>query len=107
MKPRVTAVTYVVSCFPEGYEDADVWDLRVEYRGIGLWAVCHFHMCLDAEGKMEYEPSPSNRTDEYKDRFRFTFQEAVRIAKKYAPTIRVNSMTPAEALERFPHRVDY
>lgn len=43
----------------------------VEYRGEGAWAVCNAGLVLAYDGTWEYEPRPSNRSDEFKARTRY------------------------------------
>jgi hypothetical protein len=56
-------------------------DVTVEYRGDGRWAVCSGRSCLNTDGDFEYEAMPSNRTDDFFVRCRFSFDEAVRLAQ--------------------------
>src|SRR6185436_1092107 len=77
---RIEAVAYVVSCFPPDDDEAGTWDVRVESRGEGRWAVCHFRYCADADGNWDYEPSPSNREDDWKATHRFDLDTALELA---------------------------
>lgn len=68
--------------YPEGHQ---YWDIAAEavlvtWRGDGRWTVKNHGFCYDAGGHPEYEPIPSERGDEFKERFRFDRDEAVRIA---------------------------
>lgn len=69
--------------FPEGHEYFDIAELSVsvEWRGPDSWAVKARGSCRDVDGVAEWEPQPSGRTDEFKRRFRFSRDEAVRIAR--------------------------
>lgn len=72
--------------YPEGHEFWDIAEqaVMVEWRGEDRWAVKTRHSwCVDADGAREHESIPS-RTDEFKDRFRFTRDEAIRIAREVA-----------------------
>ena len=48
----------------------------VELRGVGVWAVTDGTCVLNSEGSWEYEPLPSNRTEEFIARTRFGLDEA-------------------------------
>lgn len=51
--------------------------IKVENRGLGSWAVLDGSRCLNHDGGWEYEPLPSNRTDEFLARCRFPLEEAI------------------------------
>lgn len=115
IEPTVRATRYVVSVLPEDFHDAYNFDVVVEYRGpmeVGgdpdRWAVMsHIGSCLSDDGTWDYEPSPSNRTDGWKQRHRFPLEKALELAKQAAPDVVVNGMTPAQAYARFgPGSVD-
>ena len=63
---------------------AVVFDLgqntTVESRGDGAWAVKNGGSVLNVDGVWEWEPSPSNRTDEFIARTRFDREDAFRRA---------------------------
>jgi hypothetical protein len=97
-EPTVQATRYVVSHFqPDDHEGA-VFNLSVEYRGRGLWAVVRMGSCLDSDGTWSYESIPSERTDEWLAGHRFDLDTALKLAKKAAPHITVNGFTVADAL---------
>lgn len=97
---RVTQ--YVVSAVPEGLcMDGYAWDVTVEWRSEGLWAVKHHSYCADANGDWDYEPSPSNRTDEWKATHRFPLEEALRLAHKAAPKVCINGYYPADLIAKY------
>lgn len=52
----------------------------VESRGDGTWAVKNGGCVLNVDGVWEYEPNPSNRTDEFIARTRFDRDDAFRRA---------------------------
>lgn len=79
------------------HEDIHTWGIRVEQRGPGSWAVVERSWCLDRDGHREYESMPSERTDEFKTRFRFTLDDAFDIAERALPNIRINGATAVEA----------
>lgn len=80
------ATTFRFLLYPEGHEFWDIadQDVTIEWRGADSWAVLVRGSCVDAEGKREYEPNPSSRDDDFKTRFRFTRDEAIRIAREVA-----------------------
>lgn len=106
--PTVPAATvqptrYEVSCLPEG-EDRRHFALTVEYRGADRWAVARHGQCLAADGTWSYEPSPSNREDEWIAAHRFDLDTALRLAREAAPLLTVNGYTVSDALEMAKHR---
>ncbi len=70
--------------YPEGHEFWDVADLDVlvAWRSTDRWAVIHNGFCYDVDGYREYESIPSDRQDEFRSRYRFDRDEAVRIARE-------------------------
>ncbi|WP_289009119.1 hypothetical protein [uncultured Thermomonospora sp.] len=97
-QPTVRITRYEVSCLPEDDINAAAFTLTVEYRGNGKWAVCRRGSCLSADGKWDYEPSSSNRSDEWLSSHRFDLDTALRLAREAAPKVRVNGYTVADAL---------
>jgi hypothetical protein len=96
--PQVAVTCYEVSCVPEGHPDRSLWSLTVEVRSPGRWAVLSRGFCYDADGEREYESIPSERADEFRARFRHSLDDALALAKRIAPTMRVNRFTVADAL---------
>lgn len=100
---RVTE--YVVSAVPEDLiPDAFAWNVTVEWRSEGLWAVKWGPYCLSIRGKWDHEPIPSSRTNAWLAAHRFIEQDALRRAHEMAPTVRVNGLLPADLVER--HQAD-
>jgi hypothetical protein len=68
--------------YPEGHEYWDIAEeaVAVEWRGGDRWAVKYRLWCYDTNGEQEYESIPSSRSDEFKQRFRHTRDEAIRVA---------------------------
>lgn len=58
--------------------------LSIKYRGKNLWAITNnFRSCWNIhEQKFVYEPLPSNRTEEFLNRTRFSLAEAYIYAMK-------------------------
>lgn len=97
-EPTVAVTQYTVSTYPNPDSiNASLYDVSVEYRGKGMWAVCWMGRCYDRKGVADYEPIPSSRTDKWLKRFRFADVEmALAVAKQVAPTIVVNGKTAAD-----------
>lgn len=102
MHVYVEPTCYEVSCLPSEYGARRHFTLTVEYRGEDRWAVCRHGTCYDANGNSEYEPSASNRGDEFLSRFRFPLDQALIIAQRLAPDLKVNRFTVADALANGP-----
>lgn len=96
--PRVEATQYTVSVMPENSTDRHLFDLTVELRGPGQWAVCHMRKCLGTDGQWDYEPLPSERDDKWKAGHRFDLNQALILAQQAAPEMRVNGMTPQQCI---------
>ncbi len=74
--------------------------ITVEYRSDGMWAVCSGGFCLGTDGEWEYEPSSSNRDDDWLASHRFDEQTALQLAEEQAPLMTCNGITVQEALAR-------
>lgn len=48
----------------------------IEDRGDNRWAITNGDSCLNTDFEWEFEPRPSSRSNEFKDRTRFTFSDA-------------------------------
>ena len=70
--------------YPEGHEYVDIATtaITVAWRGDNRWAVSEGGFCYDALGHREYESIPTEREAEFLARFRFSRDEAVRIARE-------------------------
>ncbi|MBK1788806.1 hypothetical protein [Prauserella cavernicola] len=106
---------YVVSCLPEDDVNAHGFEVRVEYRGAGLWAVLSKGRFLGRDGSWSWgyvwrdgtqEPNTdaefaeySSGEDSWRTDHRFDLDTALRMAKKVAPTVWCNGYTLADALE--------
>lgn len=97
-EPTVRVTRYEVSCLPEGHDAKFAMTINVEYRDRGLWAVMHMGEALGADGEWDYEPSPSNREDDWLETHRFDLDTALRLAKEAAPKMTVNGYTVADLL---------
>lgn len=99
-EPTVQPTRYVVSLFPPDDHNGALFNLAVEYRGSGLWAIVRLGYCLGADGEWSYESIPSEREDEWLASHRFDLDTALKLAKEAAPHITVNGFTVADALAR-------
>lgn len=97
LDPRWQATGYDLDVFA-GTVNAGVWNLKVEARGAGRWAVTRFGQCLGTDGEWDYERQPSSRTDDWKRTHRFDLLTALRLAQQHYDTLVVNGQTPAQAL---------
>lgn len=117
-KPIVRVTRYEVSCLPEGHDDADVFTIKVEYRGAGRWAVTRNGAHYDADGGRSWGPrwpkdgpereavtaaefAEENRVrDDWLAAHRFDRETALEIATRVAPKITVNGWTVDQVLTR-------
>jgi hypothetical protein len=60
--------------------------LTIEWRGDDRWIVKHMTQVLNKKGEFEWEPSPSNRTEAFIKRTRFSFDEAFEKALEIVKT---------------------
>lgn len=103
---RVTATTYTISCLPDDQVDGSRWTITVRYVGgweyrepcpaDQQWVVEHHGYYLDRDGGWWSPPC----TAEQWRRHRFSFEDAMRLAKEYAPKLEINGLTVADVLER-------
>ena len=96
---KIRVSQYTVSCLPESEPEAGSWDLVVEERGRGRWAVMNHGQCLKRNGEWMGERSGSHRDAVLLRATRFDLQTALTIAEKYAPTVVINGFTPADLIE--------
>jgi hypothetical protein len=62
------------------------------------WAVRRGSMCASRSGKFGFEPIPSSRTPYYLKTHRFTLDEAMALARKLAPKLKINGLNPSDVL---------
>lgn len=95
--PTITVrpVTYYVTGLPDDDENAFTWMISIEWRGPGdLWAVMHHGKCLSTTPDWwDYEPSPSNREDDWKATHRFPWETAVDLAVNALPKLVINGLS--------------
>jgi hypothetical protein len=110
---RTTAVSYVISIWPEDCSciDSMTWCCSVVYNGFGKWSVRRGQAdvkdegrpCLGSDGLWHYENLPSDRTSEELERDRFDVVTALAKAREMAPRVELNGLTATEALARHKH----
>lgn len=97
-----TSVTrYTVSVFPpELWDHIDAYSylIFVEETASGRWAIRRPSRCLNADGHWDYEPTNSERTEEWLAVYRHDKETALRLAAEAAPKVRVNGKTATEML---------
>lgn len=98
MEIDVRTTEYTVCALPDDHIDAGIFSITVAYRGAGLWAVLRGKRCLGADGTWDWEPIPSDRTDEWKAAHRFDEKTAVQLACEAAPKLVINGLTPERIL---------
>lgn len=89
---------WAVNCLPEDDINAPAFEIKVAYRGRGLWAVLRHGSCLSTSGDWDWEHIPSEREDEWLAEHRFSMERALELAKAAAPGVVVNGHTVTEAL---------
>lgn len=93
MTTRVSITEYTVTGLPEDDVNRQVWSIQIAWRGPGdVWAIVHLSSCYSTEGGWDWEPSPSNRDDEYKATHRFTLEEAMALAPVAYDSLIVNGL---------------
>jgi hypothetical protein len=80
-----TATRYVVSCLPEDHAERYHFEITVEWRGKGKWAVKDGSYVLGSDGEWDYEPLPSSREDDWLATHRFDLETALKLAAEQAP----------------------
>ena len=101
-----TATTYSVSCLPDDQVDGGTWTITVRFIGgweyreprpaDQQWVVEHCGFYLDRDGGWWSPPGLAERWHEH----RFSFEDAMRLAKEHAPKLEINGLTVADVLER-------
>lgn len=105
-EPVVQAVEYTVNCVPEDDLDSHVFEIRVQYRGNGRYAVIRMGSCLGADGTWDQGIKEYDRGDAWLDAHRFDLDTALRLAKEAAPLVTVNGHTVADALRMQAKRAE-
>jgi hypothetical protein len=97
-EPTVQAAEYTVNCLPEDDLDSHVFEIRVQYRGNGRYAVIRMGSCLGADGTWDQGVKEYDRGDDWLDAHRFDLDTALRLAKEAACHVTVNGFTVTDAL---------
>ena len=99
--------SYEVSVWPEEHADnidATAWCVSVAYRGHGKWAVVRGSAdggpVLRHDGNWVRERIPSSRDDDWLAEHRYSLDEALVLARWWAPRVRINGMTATGCLAR-------
>lgn len=95
---HVEVTQYTVGLLPAGDINATLYGITVDRApqmdGQIWWAVRWMGRCLDALGKWDYEPIPSERTKAWLKRYRFgSLDAALAAAVKAAPDVTINGRT--------------
>jgi hypothetical protein len=100
----VLPVRFVVSSVPEGHDARHAYTINVQYRGEGLYTVGHGLAYADAEGAWSYEPGRSEDDEpdavavDWIAAHRFDLTDALRLARRLAPTLTVRGRSVADVL---------
>lgn len=92
-EPTVTTTEYDVSCLPIDHPERFHFTIKVAWRGSDSWAVSDGFRVLSSTGEWDYEPSPSNRDDDFLAAHRFDLDTALALAKEHAPLMTCNRWT--------------
>jgi hypothetical protein len=99
-EPIARPTAYSVNQLPEGDVNAPVFEITVEYRGEGRWAVTRHGACLGTDGEWADGIKPYGRDDDWLAAHRFDLDAALAAAKRAAPQVMCNGVTAADALRR-------
>ena len=106
-EPTVMAVEYTVNCLPEDDYDSFAFEVRVQYRGNGRYAVIRSgDLCLGADGTWDHGVKEYDRGDDWLNAHRFDLDTALRLAKEQAPLVTVNGHTVTDAIARQKRRAE-
>lgn len=90
----IFAIKYAFPNFEYKTDDINIlretarFQVFLEYRGKGKWCVSdEMRNCYDINGKSEWEPSPSNRDEEFFKKYRFCKDIAFTIVSKALKTV--------------------
>lgn len=88
---RVEPTRYEITNYPEGGVNARHFTLWVERRDVDLWCVTNGVECYRKDGHTSYESNPSSRTDRFKKAYRFSLDDALELAQRLVPKIRLGA----------------
>ncbi len=66
---------------PREYENPEYPYILIKKRSDNKWCIQAGTMVLNNEGHWEFEPSPSNRTEEFIKRTRFPLETAIQLTE--------------------------
>lgn len=101
---RVEPVEYLVTAWPEDLAanpDAASWCVTVSRRAPGLFGVFRGvggKQCLGVDGEWDYEPGSDERSDDWKSAHRFPLDEALELAREWAPKVSMMGRTALECI---------
>ncbi|MEU5426894.1 hypothetical protein AB0H73_14995 [Streptomyces olivoreticuli] len=100
--PEVTAwpTRYAVSLLPEDHVDYHLFVITVEDRGNNQWAITRNGSCLGSDGTWDHGIKEYGRGARWLATHRFDLDTALRLAKRAAPSIRVNGIPAYAAAAR-------
>lgn len=103
----VLATEYSVNCLDGEHLDNHLFEVRVQYRGAGRYAVIRSgDLCLGADGTWDHGVKEYDRGDDWLNAHRFDLDTALRLAKEHAPLVTVNGHTVADAIAMRQKRAD-
>lgn len=101
-----TATAYSVSCLPDDQIDGGDWTITVRFVGgwsfreprpaDQQWTVEHRGYYLDRDGGWWSPPGLAERWHGY----RFSLEDALRLAQEHAPKLQVGGLAVADVIER-------
>lgn len=83
----------LLSVFPPDSELFRHLSVAVEWRGRDAYAIVHNKRTLNRAGEWEYETQPSSRTDEYLATSRFSYEDALTLARAVVPRLTLMGLT--------------
>lgn len=107
---RIEPTKYEVSILPRDFPEGYLWAVTVEYRGKGLWGVFRDggSTCLGSDGNWDWEPSPSNREDDWLETHRLPLGRALFLAEEAARTMTVGTrFGPETAYDAIARRMKW
>ncbi|MDX3532545.1 hypothetical protein P1P75_40675 [Streptomyces sp. ID05-39B] len=103
----VLATEYTVNCLPDDDVNSFVFQVRVQYRGEGRYAVIRGgDMCLGSDGTWDHGVKEYDRGNDWLNAHRFDLDTALRLAKEQAALVTVNGHTVTDALNGRERRVE-
>ncbi|QKW31456.1 hypothetical protein HUT11_35425 (plasmid) [Streptomyces seoulensis] len=95
---NIKAVEYTINCLPDDDLDSHLFEIRVQYRGAGRYAVIRNGSCLGIDGTWDQGIKEYDRGQKWLDNHRFDLYTALCLAQEQAPLVTVNGHTVTDAL---------